>query len=370
MMSKHSYGGLPQWNPLDSLDLWRPFVDTVPDVVLLVARDGTIRYINHPPSGLTREALVGTSAFELVSSADRAALHELLARILRGDEAHVGAQHVIFPDETGNWCELHGGPVTLDQETVGAVIVARDVTERRRYEEQMREAGRIDVLGRLAAGIAHDFNNLLAVMTSSAQMILHDAEAGSHISLEAEVIMEACRRGSAFVRQLMTFARGENLPSQRLDMNQVVLDTVRLANRVIDRRISLILNLDTACSHICMNRSQLDQVVMNLILNARDAIGAAPGSITIATCSAHASAVLRVADTGIGMTDTVRQRIFEPMFTTKRGSGSSGLGLATVHGIVAQAGGAIEVESAPGRGSAFEIRLPTCTEDVSQSQIQ
>jgi signal transduction histidine kinase len=191
-------------------------------------------------------------------------------------------------------------------------------------------------------------------------MILHDTDAGGEIRAEADAVLEACRRGSALTSQLMTFARRETLPARHLDLNDVVRDIVGLASRVIDRRITLETRFDPDGARVCMNKSQLEQIIMNLVLNARDAIGGGTGSITISTCSRLSNTSLRIADTGAGMTDEVRRRLFEPFFTTKSGSGGTGLGLSTVYAIVTKIGGSIEVESTPGLGSAFEILFPDC----------
>jgi signal transduction histidine kinase len=131
----------------------------------------------------------------------------------------------------------------------------------------------------------------------------------------------------------------------------------------LDRRITLDLRLDPAGACVCLNRSQVEQIVMNLLLNARDAMQGVPGSITISTCMRPAATRLRIRDTGAGMTEEIRRRIFEPFFTTKAAAGGTGLGLSTVHAIVATVGGTIEIESTPGAGSVFELRFPPCPED-------
>jgi C4-dicarboxylate-specific signal transduction histidine kinase len=236
----------------------------------------------------------------------------------------------------------------------GSII---DVTEQRRLEEHMREGRKMDALGRMAAGIAHDFNNVLTVVNSSALMILEALDERSKVHSDVQAIVDAAQRGSAMVAQLLTFARQDDTPATRLDMNDVIRDVLRFAARVIDGRITLVQQLDPKGAYVCLDRTQLEQIIINLVLNARDAIQGALGAITITTRSRASTCTLRIADSGVGMTDEVRRRVFEPFFTTKASWGGTGLGLATVYSIVTRAGGSIVVDSAVGAGTAFEITL-------------
>jgi PAS domain S-box-containing protein len=239
----------------------------------------------------------------------------------------------------------------------GSII---DVTEQRRLEEQMREGVKMDALGRLAAGIAHDFNNLLSVVNGSASLIVELAEASTSIRDEAKAILDAARRGAALVSQLLTFAQSDENPARVVDVNDVVRDIATFATRLIDGRITIVLQLNEESALVCLDRTQIEQIIVNLVLNARDAIQGRLGAITISTRCGPSAVNIRVADTGAGMTDETRRRVFEPFFTTKAGSGGTGLGLATVYSIVTRAGGSIEVVSALGTGSAFDITLPRC----------
>jgi PAS domain S-box-containing protein len=241
-----------------------------------------------------------------------------------------------------------------------------DVTEQRRRDEHAREWVKMDALGRLAAGIAHDFNNLLSVMNGSATLIVESGEATSSICDEAKAILDASRRGSLLVSQLLTFAKCDEAPARELDLNEVIRDVAGFTSRLLDGRITIVLQLDGTPAPVCMNRSQFEQIIINLILNARDAIQGRLGAITISTRCDENSVNVRVADTGAGMTEETRQRVFEPFFTTKTGSGGTGLGLATVYSIVTKAGGSIEVVSALGTGTAFDISLPRCGADPTQ----
>jgi two-component system cell cycle sensor histidine kinase/response regulator CckA len=237
----------------------------------------------------------------------------------------------------------------------GSII---DITERRRLEEHLREWQKMDALGNLAAGIAHDFNNVLSVVTASAEFLMKHVGNNAEATVDARAILDAARQGSTLTGQLLTFARRHGGAVEKLDLNDAVRDVTTMARRIIQPGIHFALKLDSRGAPVSINRGQLDQVLMNLLLNARDAMPSGRGTITVSTSRDTAHVYLRVTDTGTGMTEETRQRIFEPFFTTKGMTGGSGLGLSTVYAIVDEAGGKISVSSAPGQGARFEIELP------------
>ena len=341
---------------LDRPEIWRACVDRIPDMVLLVGRDGHVQYINHPAAGGTREAVVGRSALACIPEAAREELRASLRAILEGADER--APSVIHATDEANCYELHTGPVVVGDEVAAAVVVARDVTEQCRLEEQLRTSYKLDAVGQLAAGIAHDFSNVLTVIAGSAHMILQTIDEWHPLQTDVQAIVRAAERGTALTAQLLRFARREQAPAEDVDLNDVVRDIASLASRLIDHRITVTHRLERHGAPVYANRSQLEQVVMNLVLNARDAMRDGIGTIVISTHRTPATTTLRVTDNGVGMTDEVRRRIFEPFFTTRRGKGGTGLGLATVHAIVAHAGGSIEVASTPDDGSVFEIVFP------------
>jgi PAS domain S-box-containing protein len=232
-----------------------------------------------------------------------------------------------------------------------------DVTERRCLEEQVREGRRMEALGRLSAGITHDFNNVLTMVTGSATMILQSSDCAG-IRTDAEAIVRASQHGSALTSQVLAFARRNSTGTRVLDLNDVIREMVDLLRVALGEGIALVARLDPDSAPVRLNRNQAEQILVNLVTNARDAMPTRVGSITISTRRSGSSTSLRVADTGGGMSEDVRDRIFEPFFTTRKESGGTGLGLATVHAIVTGAAGSIAVESAMGVGSAFEIVLP------------
>jgi PAS domain S-box-containing protein len=251
--------------------------------------------------------------------------------------------------------------------------VSRDMTERRALEQQLRHAQKFEAFGQLAGGIAHDFNNVIGAILGWAELGEEQA-ASSNATLESyfKKIHSQCDRVTALVQQLLAFARRQILEPQNLSLNQTVHDVMNLLDKVIGKDVKIKTALADDLSAVRADPTQIEQVLMNLCINSRDAMPKG-GQITIETRNAGFSeedcrrtmglqpgrfAELRVSDTGIGMDAALRERIFEPFFTTKGTGKGTGLGLATVYGIVKQHNGSIQVESEPGLGSTFRIFLP------------
>ncbi|MBN9519923.1 PAS domain-containing protein [bacterium] len=249
---------------------------------------------------------------------------------------------------------------------VGVIGVSQDVTERQRLEEQLRQAQKMEAVGRLAGGVAHDFNNLLTIIMGNLELL--DTAALDYRE-RGEVVQEArdaATRAAALTRQLLTFSRRQPVRPEPVDVNEVVDGLVGLLRRLLGERVTVRTALAPNPVIVRVDRGHLEQVLMNLAVNARDAMPGG-GTVTLGTAEATSPAGpappvrvarLTVTDTGVGMTDAVKAKVFEPFFTTKDNGKGTGLGLATVYGIVCQAGGQIEVESAPGAGTTFRIGLP------------
>jgi two-component system, cell cycle sensor histidine kinase and response regulator CckA len=245
-----------------------------------------------------------------------------------------------------------------------------DVTERRHLEEQLRQAQKMEAVGLLAGGVAHDFNNLLTVIQAYGDSLAENLEEGSALSADVAEIRDAASRAASLTRQLLAFSRKQVLQPRSVDLGAIVAGIEPMLRRTIGEDIRVELRWETPVARVLADPGQIEQVILNLALNARDAMPAG-GTLTIETanveideCSAAGDLVpgrhvrLRVRDTGHGMDEATRSRIFEPFFTTKEHGRGTGLGLSTVYGIVKQSGGTVRVDSEPGKGSSFEVFLP------------
>ncbi|MEO8562927.1 MAG: two-component regulator propeller domain-containing protein, partial [bacterium] len=254
------------------------------------------------------------------------------------------------------------------------------VADRKRAEEELRQSQKMEAVGRLAGGVAHDFNNLLTVIKGNAELGLQDAHDEVAVRGELEEIERAAERASSLTRQLLAFSRKQILKPQALSLNEMVLETGRMLRRTVGEDIALEITLDPALGLVQADPGQIEQVLLNLVVNARDAMPRG-GKLRISTRNVAAASVRRLAeaedlpyvaitvtDDGEGMTPAVRDRVFEPFFTTKEQGKGTGLGLSTVYGSVKQSGGFVVVESELGQGSAFSVYLPR-TEEVEELRL-
>ncbi len=250
---------------------------------------------------------------------------------------------------------------------VGLVGMSRDVTHQRELEQQVVHAQKMQAVGRVAGGIAHDFNNLLAVIQSYGELVREGLPKNGELIRDVEELLKATERAGAITRQLLCFSRRQTLRTEKLDLNQVIRDIENMIQRVLDKQVHLRLDLVEPLPCIEGDVTQLEQVILNLVINARDAMPQG-GELTVSTLTAdpqsnapdlpHGQVILSVADTGHGMPPEVKERIFEPFFSTKEEGKGTGLGLATVYGIVERFSGSIRVDSAPGAGTTFVIAFP------------
>ena len=257
----------------------------------------------------------------------------------------------------------------------GVIGVATDITERRRAEralqeseEKLRHAQRLESVGSLAGGIAHDFNNLLTAMFGHLKFLRERAGATGEIHAELDAVEHAARRAESLTRQLLAFSRKQVLQLRAVDLNGIVRGMEPMLQRLIREDVELVVRLDAPRPWIHADAGQMEQVVINLVVNARDAMPRG-GRLTIRTMEAEAAGVaLVVSDTGIGMDEAVRARAFEPFFTTKPVGEGTGLGLSTVYGIVKQSGGDVLLTSAPGEGTTFTLCFPRTGEPAGEAR--
>jgi PAS domain S-box-containing protein len=254
--------------------------------------------------------------------------------------------------------------------------IAEDITERRLLEDQFRQSQKMEAVGRLAGGIAHDFNNLLMVISGYTEVLLDQLPLDNPLKAKAEAIQQASARATTLTRQLLAFSRKQHLELKVVDINAVVSDMERLLRPLIGENIELTTSLSSSTGCTRADASQLEQVIMNLVVNSKDAMPNG-GKITMRTASVILDdsyraentfikcgpyVMLSVGDTGEGMTRDTQARIFEPFFTTKEKGKGTGLGLSTAYGIIKQSAGYVFVQSEVGRGTVFTIYLPRVDE--------
>jgi two-component system cell cycle sensor histidine kinase/response regulator CckA len=359
---------------------FRALVEHSWDAVALFSPDGTIVYGSPSTTrmlGYDLSEFVGRNAFEFIHPDDQTAVTERLGETMARPQARVGvAARVRHKD--GSWRHLEGILTNLlDVPSVGAIVNNyRDVTERRSLQEQFIQAQKMEAVGRLAGGVAHDFNNILTAITGYTDLLLADLPGDDPRREDVDEIHRAAQRAAALTQQLLAFSRRQVMQPKVLGLNALVTDIEKLLRRLLGEDVSLATVLDPGTGNIRADPNQMQQVIMNLAVNARDAMPRG-GRLTLETRSvqlddAYATehrgvtpgryALLAVSDNGSGMTEETQSHLFEPFFTTKEMGKGTGLGLATVYGIVKQSGGHIWVYSEVGVGTTIKVHLPRVDE--------
>jgi two-component system cell cycle sensor histidine kinase/response regulator CckA len=296
-------------------------------------------------------------------------------RARRGDYDEV--YRIVRPDGTVRWIRDRGFPIRDERGEVRRMLgTAADITDQRQLEEQLRQAQKMESVGRLAGGVAHDFNNLLTVINGMADLAIAGLDEDSAIRRDLQQIRLAGDRAAALTGRLLAISRRQILKPEVLNLTTVVEDLETMIHRVAGEDVSVVLALSRDLASVKADPGQIEQVLLNLVVNARDAMPDG-GTLTIETRGVSLDAddaaerpgmrpgphaMVAVSDTGVGMDEVTRQRIFEPFFTTKALGKGTGLGLSMVYGIVKQSGGVIEVASEPGHGATFRIYLPAVAE--------
>ncbi len=343
-----------------------------------LAPDGRFIRVNRTFADIVRytpDELIGLPASTLTHPADTGPDKVLVADLISGQLASATREkRFLRKDGMSVWTQItlsvvrdsHGEPAHL-------LLATQDVTARKRLEDELRQSQKLDAVGRLAGGVAHDFNNLLTGIIGYADLVRHSPDTSPAIRQDAEAILLAARRGADLTRNLLTFARRSATRLEPIDLHSVVLEVVELLQRTFDRRIEISLSLEARPSTMVGDHPQLANALLNLALNARDAMGQG-GRLSFATtiqaidaefCARHAAAleprkhvVLKISDTGVGMPPETVARVFEPFFTTKAPGKGTGLGLSMVYGTVKAHRGLVTVHSVPGAGTTFTIYLP------------
>ncbi len=363
-----------------SEERFRALVENSSDALLLLDDAGTITFVTQASGrhlGWRPDQMIGRSIFEFLHPDDRDRAAESFATVLTRPGDTLTAE-MRFRHADGSWRILEGiGVNRLSDPAVGAIIVnARDLTERRRLEDQLRQAQKMEAVGQLAGGVAHDFNNLLTAILGYCSLLLDEMPPEDPLRPDLEEIRAAGDRAAALTRQLLAFSRRQLLQPQLVDVNGLVQQFEKLLRRLISEDVELALALAPSLPPVTADPASIEQVLVNLAVNARDAMPRG-GRLTIETSVVdldsayvltHATVVegryvlLAVSDSGDGMDEATRERVFEPFFTTKEQGRGTGLGLATVYGIVKQTGGYVWVYSEPGLGTSFKVYLPVARE--------
>jgi two-component system cell cycle sensor histidine kinase/response regulator CckA len=348
-------------------------VEQSPIAIAITDAEGGVQYVNAKftvTTGLTLETILDRELDVLREGQPSEEAYQALRTRVRAGQEWRGEITRQSPEGRVVWesvqvCCLrnaHG-------EISNLLLLREDISERKTLEEQLRQMGKMESIGTLAGGIAHDFNNILAVINGYAELCELNASDGAIIRKSVREIKRAAERATGLVRQILTFSRKTEVRVAAVDLNQHVRDLIALLAETFPRNITFQFAFDESLAKLLADQNQLQQIVLNLCVNARDAMPNG-GTITLATSRLEGEAIpgamlrrqpcacLKISDTGTGMPAHVRERIFEPFFTTKGVNKGTGLGLAVVYGIVASHEGSIDVESTVGEGTTFRVCLP------------
>ena len=364
-------------------EIFRLITENAADLIAVVDAQGN-RLYNSPSYqkvlGYTAEELQSSSPFEQIHPDDRFAVEEALKEALLAGVGRSIEYRMLHKDGSWRYLESTASAIlTPEGKVEHLVIVNRDVTARRQLERQFFQAQKMEAVGRLSGGIAHDFNNLLGVIIGYSEVMQEQLEPNQPLRTCVDEVLGAARRAAELTRQLLVFSRQQVLEPRVLDLNVVVSDMEKMLCRLIGEDIELTTKLDPELGRVKADVSQIEQTIMNLAVNARDAM-ARGGKLIIETTNQEIDSafarghsfpvrqgpyvLLSVTDTGVGMDPVTQSRIFEPFFTTKEKGKGTGLGLSTVYGVVKQSGGYIDVATEPGHGTTFRVYLPRVEEAV------
>ncbi len=359
----------------DALDFLQSVTEHSPDAIVTTDREGRVTFFSRGAEsmfGCRAAEMIGTSVAGLYPGGIEEA--RLIRRRLV-EEGPLRGYETGFLARDGRCIDVSASIAMLRDPAgaeVGTLGVLKDIGERRRLEEQLRQSQKMEAVGRLAGGIAHDFNNLLTVIAGRAHLILSRLRPEEPIHRDASLVRSTADRAASLTQQLLAFGRKQVLQPQVLDLNDVVRSMEPMLGRLIGEDVDLTVVSVQELGRVKADPAQIEQVIVNLVVNARDAMPEG-GRLTLETADVELDAVsarrqfsvpagsyvmLAVSDTGMGMDEATRTRVFEPFFTTKEPGKGTGLGLSTVYGIVKQSGGEIQLYSEVGRGTSFKIYLP------------
>jgi two-component system cell cycle sensor histidine kinase/response regulator CckA len=350
---------------------YQDLIESANDIIYTHDLNGRILTINRAGeqlSGYSRPEVAGMAIHDILTSGDPALFG--VAQI--HDDVGIPVRYeTTLCTRTGAtvFLEVSTHVLFQDGEPVAIQGIARDITERKRLEEQIRQSQKMEAIGVLAGGIAHDFNNLLTGILGYAYLLQEENEQQRINSEGLDVIVKSSERAAQLTSQLLGFARrgkNQNAPN---DIHALIKEVTNLLQRTIDKRIRIGCDLHASRSYVLGDPNQMYQTLLNLCVNARDAMPEG-GDLRISTRVNGSSLIVSVSDSGVGIPDSIRDRIFEPFFTTKDSNRGSGMGLAMVYGIVKNHGGSIHVETSVGVGTTFHITLPLSGDQLAERPVQ
>jgi PAS domain S-box-containing protein len=366
----------------EARELWRAVNELIEDTVLQARPDGTIFFLNRPPQGVASADIIGRNILDYVSPAMREDVQRCVHEITPGKPALRRLLQAELPNGTRRWYATTTVPVSRDGRVTALTIAARDVALQRRSSAQseshvseaihsIHHVQKLELIGLLAGGLVHNFNNVLTVISSVSDILLETLSESDPMRPDVESIQNAIRHGSSLTQQLLALSKRQPVERSRVELNAVVQEVAAMSRILLGDSITLILNLDPSGAPVHVDRSEMEQVLLNLLLNARDAMPNG-GSILISTTRLTYTAAtaprhcklrgpvlrLRVQDNGVGIDEATRSRVFEPFFSTKPSDRGTGLGLPTVEAIVKASAGCVELASRPGVGTTVDVVLP------------
>ncbi len=368
-----------------SEERYRSLVENANDILFTHDLNGILTSLNRAGeilTGYSRHEVLGKNVIRILAPEYEESFREALRHAQAGDLQYPLEVEIIGRDGHRRTLEINARLIREGDQPASIEGIARNVTERRHLEDQLRQAYKMEAVGKLAGGVAHDFNNLLTVIVGYTDILQSKLAPDMPESRIISEIRRAADQAASLTAQLLAFGRRQRLQLTVLDLNAVVTDTRKMLVRIIGEHIKLVTDLDPRVGPIKADPGQIQQVIMNLAVNARDAMYKG-GTLTIGTAArrietgeSHDSvpvapgdyAVLTVSDTGKGMDRLTQARVFEPFFTTKELGKGTGLGLSTVYGIVKQSGGYVWLESEPGKGSTFTVFLPQTSEPLPEAK--
>ncbi len=361
---------------------YRSLVDGARDIIFTLSPTGELASLNpafESVGGWSREEWLGKDFSSLIHPDDASRAGKLLSRVVGGENLPVFELRAVSSEGVEVPMEFTVNPQWLGSQIVGILGVARDIRERKHLEEQVRQSQKMESIGRLAAGIAHDYNNLLTIQKGYLSLLSELPELDPEVRRPIREVAEAAERASQLTRQLLLFSRKEQLQTQTIDLGAVVDGMSQMLGRILGEDVLLEVKCSEGLPPVSADPGMMEQVIMNLAVNARDAMpnggrllieveasDTSPGEEEPSGMRSGTFVLLTVEDTGTGISRENMDRIFEPFFTTKLVGQGVGLGLATVYGIVKQHRGEIDVESRPGAGTCFHIYLPAAREPIDE----